>query len=198
MFTGIVAGTAEIKKIIEGDEIRTFCIDLEGFLDNLAIGASVSIDGVCMTVVSIDGELVDFDVIGETLQRTTMSMKKEGDVVNIERSLKFGDELGGHILSGHIMTRARLLEIIKKGEGIDIIIENPEEVKPYVMEKGYIAIDGISLTIGEVRNDSFVLHIIPETLRVTTIGQKNVGEFVNLEIDSQTQSIVQTIMRRGI
>ena len=198
MFTGIVAGTAEIKKIIERDEIRTFCIDLEDFLDNLAIGASVSIDGVCMTVVSIDGELVDFDVIGETLQRTTMSMKKEGDVVNIERSLKFGDELGGHILSGHIMTRARLLEIIKKGEGIDIIIENPEEVKPYVMEKGYIAIDGISLTIGEVRNDSFVLHIIPETLRVTTIGQKNVGEFVNLEIDSQTQSIVQTIMRRGI
>ena len=198
MFTGIVAGTAEIKKIIEGDEIRTFCIDLEGFLDNLAIGASVSIDGVCMTVVSIDGELVDFDVIGETLQRTTMSMKKEGDVVNIERSLKFGDELGGHILSGHIMTRARLLELRKKGEGIDIIIENPEEVKPYVMEKGYIAIDGISLTIGEVRNDSFVLHIIPETLRVTTIGQKNVGEFVNLEIDSQTQSIVQTIMRRGI
>jgi len=198
MFTGIVAGTAEIKKIIERDEIRTFCIDLEGFLDNLAIGASVSIDGVCMTVVSIDGELVDFDVIGETLQRTTMSMKKEGDVVNIERSLKFGDELGGHILSGHIMTRARLLEIRKRGEGIDIIIENPEEVKPYVMEKGYIAIDGISLTIGEVRNDSFVLHIIPETLRVTTIGQKNVGEFVNLEIDSQTQSIVQTIMRRGI
>jgi len=198
MFTGIVAGTAEIKKIIERDGIRTFCIDLEDFLDNLAIGASVSIDGVCMTVVSIDGELVDFDVIGETLQRTTMSMKKEGDVVNIERSLKFGDELGGHILSGHIMTRARLLEIRKRGEGVDIIIENPEEVKPYVMEKGYIAIDGISLTIGEVRNDSFELHIIPETLRVTTIGQKNVGEFVNLEIDSQTQSIVQTIMRRGI
>ena len=125
-----------------------------------------------------------------------MSTKREGDIVNIERSLKFGDELGGHILSGHIMTKACILEIKNKGEGADIIIEIPEDVKPFIMEKGYIAIDGISLTIGSVSDDSFELHIIPETLRVTTIGQKKVGEFVNIEIDSQTQSIVQTIMRR--
>ena len=147
-------------------------------------------------MVSINGDIVDFDVIDETLRRTTMSMKEEGDNVNIERSLKFGDELGGHILSGHIMTKARILEIEDKGEGVDIIIEIPDDVNPYIMEKGYIAIDGISLTIGSVSNNSFELHIIPETLRVTTIGQKDVGEFVNLEIDSQTQSIVQTIMRR--
>ena len=196
MFTGIVAGTAEITRIIEKKEIRSFSIDLGPYLENLTVGASVSIDGVCLTVVSINGDIVDFDVIDETLRRTTMSMKEEGDNVNIERSLKFGDELGGHILSGHIMTKARILEIEEKGEGVDIIIEIPEDVNPYIMEKGYIAIDGISLTIGSVSNNSFELHIIPETLRVTTIGQKDVGEFVNLEIDSQTQSIVQTIMRR--
>ena len=196
MFTGIVAGTAKITRIIEKKEIRSFSIDLGPYLENLTVGASVSIDGVCLTVVSINGDIVDFDVIDETLRRTTMSMKEEGDNVNIERSLKFGDELGGHILSGHIMTKARILEIEEKGEGVDIIIEIPEDVNPYIMEKGYIAIDGISLTIGSVSNNSFELHIIPETLRVTTIGQKDVGEFVNLEIDSQTQSIVQTIMRR--
>ena len=196
MFTGIVAGTAEITRIIEKKEIRSFSIDLGPYLENLTVGASISIDGVCLTVVSINGDIVDFDVIDETLRRTTMSMKEEGDNVNIERSLKFGDELGGHILSGHIMTKARILEIEEKGEGVDIIIEIPEDVNPYIMEKGYIAIDGISLTIGSVSNNSFELHIIPETLRVTTIGQKDVGEFVNLEIDSQTQSIVQTIMRR--
>ena len=196
MFTGIVAGTAKITRIIEKKEIRSFSIDLGPYLENLTVGASVSIDGVCLTVVSINGDIVDFDVIDETLRRTTMSMKEEGDNVNIERSLKFGDELGGHILSGHIMTKARILEIEDKGEGMDIIIEIPDDVNPYIMEKGYIAIDGISLTIGPVSNNSFELHIIPETLRVTTIGQKDVGEFVNLEIDSQTQSIVQTIMRR--
>ena len=196
MFTGIVAGTAEITRIIEKKEIRSFSIDLGPYLENLTVGASISIDGVCLTVVSINGDIVDFDVIDETLRRTTMSMKEEGDNVNIERSLKFGDELGGHILSGHIMTKARILEIEDKGEGMDIIIEIPDDVNPYIMEKGYIAIDGISLTIGSVSNNSFELHIIPETLRVTTIGQKDVGEFVNLEIDSQTQSIVQTIMRR--
>ena len=196
MFTGIVAGTAEITRIIEKKEIRSFSIDLGPYLENLTVGASVSIDGVSLTVVTINGDIVDFDVIDETLRRTTMSMKEEGDNVNIERSLKFGDELGGHILSGHIMTKARILEIEEKGEGVDIIIEIPEDVNPYIMEKGYIAIDGISLTIGSVSNNSFELHIIPETLRVTTIGQKDVGEFVNLEIDSQTQSIVQTIMRR--
>ena len=196
MFTGIVAGTAEIIKINENNGLRSFSIDLQAFLGDLVIGASVSIDGVCLTVVSINGSIVDFDVIGETLQRTTMSMKKEGDIVNIERSLKFGDELGGHILSGHVMTKARILEIVNKGEGIDIIIENVEDVEPYIMEKGYIAVDGISLTVGTVTTDSFYLHIIPETLRITTIGQKRVGEFVNLEIDSQTQTIVQTIMRR--
>ena len=196
MFTGIVAGTAVISRIIEKREIRSFSIDLGPYLENLTVGASVSIDGVCLTVVSINGDIVDFDVIDETLRRTTMSIRKEGDNVNIERSLKFGDELGGHILSGHIMTKARILEIEDRGEGVDIIIEIPEDVNPYIIEKGYIAVDGISLTIGSVSNNSFELHIIPETLRVTTIGQKDVGEFVNLEIDSQTQSIVQTIMRR--
>jgi len=148
-----------------------------------------------MTVVSIDGNLVTFDAIEETLNRTTLGKLGVGSLVNIERSLKMGDELGGHIISGHVLTTAKILQIVNKGEGIDMMIENPPEVNQYILEKGYISIDGMSLTIGKVSEDNFSLHIIPETLRITTIGHKNVGDYVNIEIDSRTQAIVDTIRK---
>jgi riboflavin synthase len=148
-----------------------------------------------MTVVSIDGTDVCFDAIEETLTRSTLGELKTGSLVNVERSLKMGDELGGHILSGHVMMTARILERNEQGEGIDLSIENPSDARPYILEKGFIAIDGMSLTVGEVSENKFALHIIPETLRVTTIGQKKVGDYVNIEIDSRTQAVVDTIRR---
>ena len=195
MFTGIVAGTVPIVKIEEKDFIRTFTVNLDGYSDNLEIGASVALDGVCMTVVSIDNNLVKFDAIEETLTRTTLGSLSVDSSVNIERSLKMGDELGGHIISGHVLISAKILQIKDRGEGIDILVENPYDVRHYILEKGYISIDGMSLTIGNVSKDSFALHIIPETLRVTTIGKKKVGDFVNIEIDSRTQAVVDTIRK---
>ena len=195
MFTGIVAGTSPIINVEQKDIVRSLTLNLEGFVMGLEIGASVSLDGVCMTVVSIDGNLVTFDAIEETLNRTTLGKLGVGSLVNIERSLKMGDELGGHIISGHVLTTAKILQIVNKGEGIDMMIENPPEVNHYILEKGYISIDGMSLTIGKVSEDNFSLHIIPETLRITTIGQKNVGDYVNIEIDSRTQAIVDTIRK---
>lgn len=195
MFTGIVAGTSPIINVEQKDIVRSLTLNLEGFVMGLEIGASVSLDGVCMTVVSIDGNLVTFDAIEETLNRTTLGKLGVGSLVNIERSLKMGDELGGHIISGHVLTTAKILQIVNKGEGIDMMIENPPEVNQYILEKGYISIDGMSLTIGKVSEDNFSLHIIPETLRITTIGQKNVGDYVNIEIDSRTQAIVDTIRK---
>ncbi len=195
MFTGIVAGTSPIINIEQKDIVRSLTLNLEGFVMGLEIGASVSLDGVCMTVVSIDGNLVTFDAIEETLNRTTLGKLSVGSLVNIERSLKMGDELGGHIISGHVLTTAKILQIVNKGEGIDMMIENPPEVNQYILEKGYISIDGMSLTIGKVSEDNFSLHIIPETLRITTIGHKNVGDYVNIEIDSRTQAIVDTIRK---
>ena len=195
MFTGIVAGTSPIINIEQKDIVRSLTLNLEGFVMGLEIGASVSLDGVCMTVVSIDGNLVTFDAIEETLNRTTLGKLGVGSLVNIERSLKMGDELGGHIISGHVLTTAKILQIVNKGEGIDMMIENPPEVNQYILEKGYISIDGMSLTIGKVSEDNFSLHIIPETLRITTIGQKNIGDYVNIEIDSRTQAIVDTIRK---
>ena len=169
MFTGIVAASCEVVSTEQGEEVRSIVVDLSGYDDDLEIGASVAIDGVCMTVVSsLDGH-VRFEAIPETLERTTIGLLKQGSQVNIERSLRMGDELGGHILSGHVMTTARILQRTQKGEGIDLLIEHQVETKPYILEKGYVAIDGMSLTIGEVEGEGFNLHIIPETLRITTI-----------------------------
>ena len=198
MFTGIVAGISQITAIEDGEEIRSFVVDLAGFDEGLEVGASVALDGVCMTVVSIEGTLVRFDAIPETLERTTLGGLVAEDWVNVERSLRMGDELGGHILSGHILMTARILQRTERGEGIDLLIENPTEAIPYILEKGYVAVDVMSLTVGEVSESSFALHIIPETLRVTTIGEKQVGHSVNIEIDSRTQAVVDTIRRMGV
>ncbi|HJM13062.1 MAG TPA: riboflavin synthase subunit alpha [Candidatus Thalassarchaeaceae archaeon] len=195
MYTGIVAGTAPVSEIKEGEGVRTLSIDLDGYSDGLEVGASVALDGVCMTVVSMEGTEVQFDAIEETLQRTTLGEITSGEVVNVERSLRVGDEIGGHILSGHIMTTAKIARKENRGEGLDIIVENPDRARPFILEKGFIGIDGMSLTIGEVSEEEFALHIIPETLRITTIGLKEVGDRVNLEVDSHTQAVVETMLR---
>ena len=155
MFTGIVAGTARVLAIEEEGGVRKINIDLGGFSEGLEIGASVAIDGVCMTVAHINENEAMFEAIDETLVRTTLGQIEEGSYVNIERSLKFGDELGGHMISGHIMAKARITERVERGGNLHILIENLELVRPFVMEKGFIAIDGMSLTVGEVTNEDF-------------------------------------------
>ena len=189
MFTGIVQGTGSVHSI-EGDSTLTFTIQIPS-TDGLEVGGSVSIDGVCLTATSI-GQQVTFDVIPETIHRTTLGSLKPGDSVNVERALKFGDELGGHLLSGHIMGTAQ----ISKVHNQDYTICCPPEMSDYIQEKGYIAVDGISLTIGETDgNGGFDVHIIPETLRLTTLGNKAVGDRVNIEIDAMTQAVVETTKR---
>tara|TARA_B100001179_G_scaffold212187_1_gene179954 strand:- start:1787 stop:2392 length:606 start_codon:yes stop_codon:yes gene_type:complete len=195
MYTGIVAGTAPILSVEDEDGVRCFTVDLTGFDGNLEIGASVALDGVCMTVVAIDSGKVGFEAIDETLNRTTLAERVMGDFLNVERSLRMGDELGGHLLSGHVMCTAEILDRAEVGEGMDLRVSMPDEARSYVLEKGYVAVDGMSLTVGRVEESGFDLHIIPETIRVTTIGQKSVGDKVNIEVDSQTQAIVDTLSR---
>ena len=195
MFTGIVSGTAPILRIAEGEGIRKITVDLVDFSDGLETGASVSLDGVCMTVVSMDSGEVTFDAISETLDRTTLSDRSEGDRLNVERSMRLGDELGGHILSGHVMGTAEIIESRTVGEGLDLLISIPDGCSPFILEKGFIAVDGMSLTVGKCDEGSFGLHIIPETLRITTLDKKVVGDRVNIEIDSRTQAVVETMLR---
>lgn len=194
MFTGIVQGLGTIKSIEEGNGITTFSIACPD-TQNLIIGASVAIDGICLTATSIKDKLVTFDVIPETMERTTLGERVANDEVNIERSLRYGDEVGGHLLSGHIIGRGLLTYSENVGEGAQLKIKAPPSIQKYIQTKGYIGIDGISLTVGEVHGNEFDLHIIPETLRLTTLGSKQVGDAINIEIDSTTMMIVETVER---
>ena len=194
MFTGIVQGLGTLKSIEEGDGITTFCVKCPDTQD-LVIGASVAIDGVCLTATSIKGELVTFDIIPETMERTTLGERVVDDTVNIERSLRYGGEVGGHLLSGHIIGRGLVTYSESVGEGAQLKLKAPPSIQKYIQTKGYIGIDGISLTLGEVNENEFDLHIIPETLRLTTLGSKQAGDAVNIEIDSTTMMIVETVER---
>lgn len=203
MFTGIVEGKAELRSVKQHDGFTRWVIDLPPMHgENLEIGASVALDGVCLTVVEIDGRSVSFDLIQETLERSTLCLRKAGDMLNIERALRYGDEVGGHLVSGHVMAVGKIKRIdvleqdINGSKTMDIEIHVPPEVSEYVFEKGYIAIDGISLTVGKTHDSGgFDLHIIPETIRRTTLAGKEVGSTVNVEIESSTQAVVDTVKK---
>ncbi|AEW77317.1 riboflavin synthase [Aggregatibacter actinomycetemcomitans] len=197
MFTGIVQGTAQIKTITEKANFRTHTVEMpQEMLKGLQIGASVAHNGVCLTVTEIKDNLVSFDLMQETLKITNLGELKVGDPVNIERAMQMGTEIGGHILSGHVYCTAEIIERLPSENNLQIWFKLPnKEVMKYVLTKGFIAVDGISLTIGKVREQSFCVNLIPETLHRTLIGKKAEGDKVNIEIDPQTQAIVDTVER---
>ncbi len=196
MFTGIVQGTAQVVKIEKKERFQTHVIELEGALCNgLEIGASVAHNGCCLTVTKIEGNWISFDLMQATLALTNLGELSEGGRVNIERAAKFGDEIGGHSMSGHISLMATITDIIDTPNNRSIWFELPAESMKYVLAKGYIGIDGCSLTIGEVEENRFSVHLIPETLQRTLFGERKVGNRVNIEFDPQTQAIVDTVER---
>ncbi len=209
MFTGIVQGTAEVVAIQEAEQFRTHVVTLPGALgQGLEIGASVAHNGVCLTVSAIDGERVSFDLMRETLKVTNLGALSVGDRVNIERAARFGDEIGGHAMSGHVLAVAELVELDEAPNNRRLWFELPHALGRFLFDKGYIGVDGASLTIGEVRPASaahgprFCVNLIPETLQRTTLIDRVPGDRVNIEIDPQTQAIVETVERvlnaRGI
>ncbi len=196
MFTGIVQGTAEVVEIRDGKDFRSLRMRLpEGLLPGLAAGASVAHNGCCLTVVEIDAGLVGFDLMRETLRVTNLGELTVGDRVNVERAARFGDEIGGHQMSGHILCMAEVSRVLESENNHQVWMRLPSQWMKYVFTKGYIGIDGISLTIGEVQGDEFNVNLIPETLARTTIGGRRPGDRVNIEIDPQTQTIVDTVER---
>ena len=197
MFSGIVQGVAPIHSITEKADFRTQVVKLPTERrKGLAIGASVANNGVCLTVTEINDNLVSFDLMQETLRITNLGALKVGDWVNIERAMQMGTEIGGHILSGHVYCTATISNIIASENNRQIWFELPNtEVMKYILTKGFVAVDGISLTVGEVRGNQFCVNLIPETLQRTLMGQRKLGDRVNIEIDSQTQAIVDTVER---
>jgi riboflavin synthase len=196
MFTGIVQGIGNVLSIESRPNFKHVVIGMNPeWLADLKIGASISIEGVCLTVVNFTSETAEFDIIGETLQRTTLKDLREADAVNIERAARFGDEIGGHLLSGHIMGTASVDSVERIGDNCVMWLCCPKEWMKYLFSKGYIALNGASLTLVEVDKavGRFSVHLIPETLRKTTLGTKKARELVNIEIDAQTQAIVETV-----
>ncbi|WP_367989096.1 riboflavin synthase subunit alpha [Vibrio sp. NTOU-M3] len=196
MFTGIVQGTAELVAINKKERFQTHTIRLNNTMRNgLEIGASVAHNGCCLTVTHIDGDLVDFDLMQETLKLTNLGALQVGEHINIERAAKFGDEIGGHSMSGHISLVSTIVDVIDSPNNRTIWFEVPQETIKYVLAKGYIGLDGCSLTIGEVKGNRFNVHLIPETLQRTLFGKRAIGDLINVEFDPQTQAIVDTVER---
>lgn len=196
MFTGIVQTQAQIAHIKDSDEFRHLTLQVESaFLRDLDIGASIAINGCCLTVVHYTEDTVEFDVIDETLRLTNLGNLTEGSQVNLERSLKAGDEIGGHHVSGHIHCQGTLAEVDESDTNWAGWVEVPQQYVNYLFGKGFIAVNGASLTIGEVQGNRFSLHLIPETLRLTNLSQAQPGTQLNIEFDQQTITIVETVER---
>lgn len=183
MFTGIITDVGELI----GHEGGRFAIRCGYDARGIALGASIACDGCCLSVVTVradgDGSAFTVDVSNETLSKTTLGAWQVGRAVNLERALRAGDELGGHIVSGHVDGVARILDMRADGDSVRVLLELPAHLAPYAAPKGSIALDGTSLTVNEVAGNRFGVNLIPVTLTGTTWGRKKPGDEVNVEID---------------
>jgi riboflavin synthase len=185
-----------VVAIQEKQNFRTHTIRLpQDYCENLQIGASVSQNGCCLTVTKIEDGLVSFDLMQETLRLTNLGKLQIGDRLNFERAARFGDEIGGHQMSGHIICMADVVNVIHSENNRQVRFRLPDSLHKYLFTKGYIGIDGISLTLGEVEGSEFYVNLIPETLQRTNLAERQPGDQVNIEIDPQTQAIVDTVER---
>lgn len=200
MFTGIVQGIASVAAISEKPGLSSLTLQFpEGFCSGLEIGASVACDGVCLTVTALPGpDQAEFDVMQQSLRLTTLAELKPGSRLNVERAARDGAEIGGHPLSGHVDFQASIAQIRRPENNHVLRIAVPAPWMRYVFAKGYIAINGASLTVAEAQREAggagwFEVWLIPETLRMTSFGEKDVGAALNIEIERQTQVFVDTV-----
>lgn len=196
MFTGIVEGLGNVTAITDHGGLRSQCVRLPASAaTNLQVGASVAHNGCCLTITAINGDEATFDLMGETLAKTNLGALKVGDAVNIERAARFGDEIGGHVMSGHVMDTTVITRIEADEHRHTVWLRLPENLKPYILSKGFVGLDGCSLTVGDIGTTEFCVHLIPETLKRTLFGQRRRGDAINVEIDAQIQAIVDTVTR---
>lgn len=179
MFTGIVEETGKTLSIADG----TLAVEASRVLKGLALGDSVSVNGACLTVTRIKGNSISFNVIPETLKRTSLGSLKKGSLVNLERALQPISRMGGHMVQGHVEGIATLIRIEPEKLGKKLWFEPPQKLMRYVVEKGFVCIDGISLTVVDCHKDEFSVALIPYTLRNTSMGSRKIGDKVNIETD---------------
>lgn len=195
MFSGIVHASCRVHSLIPKNHSTRLIVDLGTHATHLEVGQSVAINGVCLTAVAIENSKVSFDVVDQTLATTNLSELTTTDWVNVERSLKLGDEIGGHLLSGHIAGLVQVSSVVSHHEQTRLDVQIPINWQRFLFPKGYIALNGVSLTLAEYSRQQGLgsVYLIPETLKRTNLQFARTGTELNLEIDAHTQTIVSTI-----
>jgi riboflavin synthase len=185
MFSGLIAHSGTIAALAGSAESGvTLTIEApDAIAQGVAVGDSVAVNGVCLTVVAWDAQTMRFDVVPETIRRAAFDSLHAGEFVNLELSLRMGDRLGGHLVYGHVDANAAVIARIPQGQGHWLTIALPAALRPFIVEKGYVTVDGVSLTVAEVTGERFAIALIPETSRRTTLGRKKPGDRVTLEVD---------------
>ena len=183
MFTGLIEEIGVIQSVVKAAKSARIIINANKILEGVRLGDSISTNGVCLTVTGFQHNSFYVDVMAETMRRSNLQQLIPGNKVNLERALKVGDRLGGHIVSGHIDGMGTVTALTKEENAVWVIISAEKEILKYIVQKGSIAIDGISLTVAYVDDDSFQVSIIPHTKEVTTLLSKKEGSIVNLECD---------------
>ena len=183
MFTGLIAELGTVERMAEGSTTCQLTVRARKILPGVKIGDSIAVNGVCLTVVHLRGDTFTADVMPETVRRTTLHQLQPGDKVNLEKALRPSDGLDGHIVQGHVEGVGTIQQIVPEGNALVYRIQTPRELLSYIVEKGSIAVDGISLTVTEADGMGFGVSLIPHTAKMTTLGYKSVGDTVNLETD---------------
>ena len=195
MFSGIVQEFSKKTEVKSKDYGINLSVRVtKKFTKGLKKGDSVAVNGVCLTVKKFNSDTINFDVIHESLKLTNLKSLNSELPLNLERSLKMGDEIGGHLVSGHVHSKGKILDFKKSKETL-LKIELPKSIKEYILKKGYVALNGISLTVVNVDNKSFSVSLIPETLENTNLKFLKKGDLLNIEADQQTVTIVETIKK---
>ena len=190
MFTGIITDMGRIAALEKRGDLRAR-ITTGYDTATIEIGASIACDGVCLTAVALGPDWFDVDISAETVSRTNLDLWTEGRTINLERSLKVGDELGGHIVSGHVDGVAEIVAMSDEGDSTRLTLRAPEALAKYIASKGSVALNGTSLTVNEVADCTFGINVIPHTQEVTTWGRAQVGDRVNLEIDTLARYVAR-------
>jgi riboflavin synthase len=185
MFSGLIAHLGRVASVVRDPRggVRLRVESPEALAEGVAAKDSIAVSGVCLTVAGFDARCIEFDVVPETLARSVLGSLGAGDAVNLELSLRLGDRLGGHLVYGHVDATAPILAKVPEGQGHRLRVALPPALEPYIVEKGYVTLDGVSLTVAALGEDEFEIALIPETSARTTLGTKGGGDRVNVEID---------------
>ncbi len=193
MFTGIIERTLRVIGVVNGPKFRRLTLSTEW--TDVSPGASIAVNGCCLTVAELAPGELGFDVIAETLAKTNLGLLTPGDHVNVERSLRAGDRIDGHYVQGHVEATGRLVEVIDNEHEVRLVIEPPRDLLKFIIPKGSIAIDGVSLTVAAVKGFIFEVALIPTTLALTNLASRSPGWLVNLETDILSRTVVSWLER---